>query len=53
MNILEAIKDRRSARAFKPDSISRKTINEILELSINAPSANNLQPIIVLPSTED
>jgi len=44
MNILEVIKDRRSARAFKPDSISRKIITEILELTINAPSANNLQP---------
>jgi nitroreductase len=44
MNILEVIKDRRSARAFKTDSISRKIITEILELTINAPSANNLQP---------
>jgi len=44
MNILEVIKDRRSSRAFKPDSISRKMISEILELTINAPSANNLQP---------
>src|SRR5271157_2287217 len=44
MNILEVIKDRRSARAFKPDSISRKIITEIIELTINAPSANNLQP---------
>jgi len=44
MNIFEVIKDRRSARAFKPDSISRKTIAEILKLTSNAPSANNLQP---------
>jgi len=44
MNILEVIKERRSARAFKLDSISRKIITEILELTINAPSANNLQP---------
>jgi len=44
MNILEVIKERRSSRAFKPESISRKIISEILELTINAPSANNLQP---------
>jgi nitroreductase len=44
MDILEVIKDRRSARAFKPDSISKKIITEIIELTINAPSANNLQP---------
>jgi len=44
MNILDVIKDRRSARAFKPDSISRQIITEIIELTINAPSANNFQP---------
>jgi len=30
MNILEVIKERRSAKAFKPDSISRKIITESL-----------------------
>jgi len=44
MDILEVIRDRRSSRAFKPDLISKKIISEILELTINAPSANNLQP---------
>src|SRR5208283_2130216 len=44
MNILEVIKDRRSVRAFKPDSVAKGTIAQILELAINAPSANNLQP---------
>jgi hypothetical protein len=29
MNILEVINDRRSARAFRPDSISRETIAKI------------------------
>jgi len=44
MNILEVIKGRRSVRAFKPDSLAKETISQILELAINAPSANNLQP---------
>jgi nitroreductase len=56
MDILEVLKERRSARAFKPDSISRKMINEILELTINAPSANNLQPwefVVVLDKEKE
>ena len=44
MDIFEAIRERRSARAFKPDSIPQEAIKEILSLTINAPSANNLQP---------
>ena len=44
MNVVETIKERRSTRAFQPDSISEETIEEILKLTINAPSANNLQP---------
>ena len=37
MNILEVINDRRSARAFKPDSISRETVAEILKLTSDMP----------------
>jgi nitroreductase len=44
MDVLAAIRERRSARAFKPDPIPKQTIAEILELAVNAPSANNLQP---------
>ena len=44
MNIVEVIKGRRSVRAFKPDSVAKGTIAQILEFAINAPSANNLQP---------
>ncbi len=44
MNVFEAIRDRRSARAFRPDSIPKEKIEEVLKLTINAPSANNLQP---------
>jgi len=44
MNVIETIKERQSTRAFQPSSISKETIKEILKLTINAPSANNLQP---------
>jgi nitroreductase len=44
MDTLKAIRERRSARAFQPVPIPRETIEEILRLTVNAPSANNLQP---------
>ncbi|MEE8414226.1 MAG: nitroreductase, partial [Dehalococcoidales bacterium] len=33
-----------SVRAFKPDPVPNEMIEQILNLTINAPSANNLQP---------
>lgn len=44
MDTLQAIRERRSARAFKPVPVTREKIEEILKLAVNAPSANNLQP---------
>ena len=44
MDVFETICNRRSARAFRPDSIPKEKIEEVLKLTINAPSANNLQP---------
>ncbi len=44
MDLLKMIKERRTVRAFKPDPIPRERIEEILKLSIHAPSASNLQP---------
>jgi len=44
MDILQAIRERRSIRAFKPDPIPRETIEEILRSTIRAPSAINIQP---------
>ncbi len=44
MDLIEAIKTRRSCRAFKPDPVPREKIEEILRFSISAPSAINLQP---------
>ncbi len=44
MDLLNAIKERKSLRAFKPDPIPKERIEEILKLTIHAPSAINLQP---------
>jgi nitroreductase len=56
MDVFETIRDRRSARAFKPDSVPKEKIEEILKLTINAPSANNLQPwevVVVMDEEKD
>ena len=44
MDLVQAIKERRSIRAFKPDPIPRGRIEDVLNLSLLAPSAINLQP---------
>jgi len=44
MDLLSAIKERKSIRVFKPDPIPKEKIEEILRLTIHAPSAINLQP---------
>lgn len=44
MDILEAIKKRKSIRDFKDEQIPKKVIWEILEVACRAPSAMNTQP---------
>jgi nitroreductase len=44
MDIIQAITERKSTRAFKSDPLTKEQIEEILNLVINAPSAINLQP---------
>ena len=44
MDLIKAILERKSIRAFKPDPIPREKIEEILKLAVHAPSAVNLQP---------
>ena len=44
MNLSKAIKERRSIRAFREESVEIKTVEEVLEMAIQAPSALNLQP---------
>ena len=42
--VIENIKNRRSIRAYKPEQVSKDTVDLILQTAINAPSANNKQP---------
>lgn len=44
MNIIEAIKSRKSIRGYKPDPVPRNIIEEILEIASRAPSSMNVQP---------
>ena len=44
MDLLKAMNERKSIRAFKADPIPKEIIEEILRLTIQAPSAINLQP---------
>ncbi len=56
MDVFETIKERRSTRAFKPGTIPKETIRGILSLTVNAPSANNLQPwefVVVMDKEKD
>lgn len=44
MDLDEALKARKSVRAFKPDSVPLSLVNEILELARHSPSGTNIQP---------
>jgi nitroreductase len=44
MEIVEAIRARKSIRDFKPDPVPQEVIREILEIATRAPSAMNTQP---------
>jgi len=44
LTVTEAITQRRSIRRFKPDSVSRETILQLLEAARLAPSGSNRQP---------
>lgn len=44
MDLIDAIQQRRSIRAFKNKSVSKETIMEILNIACRAPSAMNTQP---------
>ena len=43
MDLIQAIHERKSIRAFKPDPVPRETVEHLLNLAIQAPSAINLQ----------
>ncbi len=44
MQLDEALKARRSVRAFRPDPVPRALIAELLSLAAHAPSGTNIQP---------
>ncbi|MFA7639517.1 MAG: nitroreductase family protein, partial [Parvibaculum sp.] len=44
MQLDEALKARKSARAFKPDPVPLDLVKEILELAKYSPSGTNIQP---------
>ena len=43
MDIIEAIRNRRSIRGYKPDPVPKKVLEELLETCIWAPSSRNQQ----------
>lgn len=55
MELMDAIRNRRSIRKFKPDSISREDLEDVLEAACWAPSAQNLQPwyFVALTAKDD
>jgi nitroreductase len=44
MELIEAIRARKSIRDFKPDPVPQEVLREILEVATRAPSAMNTQP---------
>lgn len=44
MDVVEAVKHRRSIRAFKQESVNKDIVEKILEISTYSPSATNSQP---------
>jgi nitroreductase len=44
MELWQALRERRSIRAYRPDPVSRETIAKVLEAARIAPSAANRQP---------
>ena len=44
MDIIEAVRKRKSIRGYKPDPVPKQVLEQILELASHAPSAMNTQP---------
>jgi len=44
MDVIEAVKKRKSVRGYKPDPVPKEILQQILELASRAPSAMNTQP---------
>ena len=44
MDVVEAMRSRKSIRGFKPEPVSKEILEEVLDAACRAPSALNLQP---------
>jgi len=44
MEIIDAIKSRKSIRGYKPDQVPKAVIEKVLEIAVRAPSTMNTQP---------
>ena len=44
MDVIQAIRQRKSIRGYKPDPVPRDILMDVLNLAIHAPSALNIQP---------
>lgn len=44
MDVVDAIRTRKSIRGFKPDPVPKDVLREILEIAVRAPSGVNAQP---------
>jgi nitroreductase len=44
VHLIDALHARKSVRAFRPDPVSRETVEELLRLAARAPSGTNIQP---------
>ena len=53
MDIVEAIRTRKSIRMYKPDPVPKEVIREILEIATRAPSSVNSQPWEITVITGD
>ncbi|MFC2040847.1 nitroreductase [Chloroflexota bacterium] len=53
MDILDAIRTRKSIRGYKPNPVPREVLNEILDIARHAPSGMNTQPWEVIVITGD
>jgi len=44
MDIIEAIRTRKSIRGYKPDPVPREVLRDIMDIATRAPSSMNTQP---------
>jgi nitroreductase len=44
MNVVDALRERYTVRAFRPDPVDRSTLEKVLEAALRAPSWANTQP---------